>query len=219
MSIAALVALVAAAVLGSPTTAAPPSFAISSASDDAIVIPVPVVAPAPIPASPTPSTAPTAPTTKPAAPVVIPKVPLKNLIACGQSFACAQRAAKACRSASYRLITPPVDIFGAMLTATRQITIRGVTPDKRCVVDEQQVKTTLTLSSKLIARAKAEGRSMMDIRKEEADMRKEAQALDGKKGSCIFATAKDVVQYLTDLKNMEWSSGPPRGARCIGPLH
>ena len=207
-----LVALTAMTLLGQPAMITGNTFAIASSSDDAWGAPA---APAEVPARVVAPDA-SAPTADDSAVHVSVTHPQKA-VACGQSFSCVTKAAKKCAAASYRFVSPPVDIMGSTITASRQLTIRGASADKRCVVDMQQLKTGYRLSPKMIARARAAHVPASTIQKQEADGRKLAQMLDGKRGTCVYRTAGDLVQLLSDWHRGNFESNF-HGARCTGPL-
>lgn len=161
--------------------------------------------------------------TQPIAPSVqniTPSVPVQKAAGptdCGTDMDCFIRASSTCQPAKMTR-SSTVDFFGMLLSGTTYMEIQNASEPGKCSLYSLTANSSVKLSDTMVAAALAKGLSMDDIRKQEAESTRQAQATVGLDGTCKFDAAY-LPALLSNWKSGSYSSSDLSGADCRGKLY
>jgi len=137
-------------------------------------------------------------------------------IDCGTGMDCFIRASSACEPAKMTG-TSSSDFLGMLVSGSTYMEIGGTSESGKCPLYMSTSGMSVKFSDAMVAAALAKGIPIDDIKKQEADAAKQANATIGLNGTCMF-NAGALSALLAKWKAGGFSTSDLAGADCSGKM-
>ena len=137
-------------------------------------------------------------------------------IDCGNDMGCFAQASSACRPAKM-IRNSSVDLFGVIVMGSTYMEIQTASETGKCLLYSLTADSSAKLNNSVVAAALANGASMDDIKKQEAESARQAKAAIGLSGTCKYGAA-ELSAMLTRWNAGKFASSDYAGADCTGKI-